>query len=82
MEAANILAINLMHEIVTGQRTVEEARQFYSETSAAYVLNRPAPYAEAFQFQIPQEDTKDTDKTIIAGDMVKQTVEKVKDVFR
>ena len=82
MEAANILAINLMHEIVTGQRTVEEARQFYSETSAAYVLSRPAPYAEAFQFQLPQQDTKDTDKTIIVGDMVEQAVEKVKDVFR
>lgn len=82
MEAANILAINLMHEIVTGKRTVEEARQFYSETSAAYVLNRPAPYAEAFQFPLPQEDTKDTDKTIIVGDMIEQTVEKVKDAFR
>lgn len=82
MEAANILALNLMHEIVTGKLTAEQARQVYSETSAAYVLNRPAPLAEAFQFQVPHEDTTDADKTIIVGDMVKQTVEKVKDVFR
>ncbi|MBW3624333.1 MAG: hypothetical protein KY468_13075 [Armatimonadetes bacterium] len=82
MEAANILAINLMHEIVTGKRTVEEAREFYSETSAAYVMNRPAPYAEAFQFPLPQGDTTDADETIIMGDMVKQGVEKVKDIFR
>ncbi len=82
MEAANILAINLMHEIVTGRMTAEEAREVYSETSAAYVVNRPAPLAEAFQFPLPQEDTTDTDKTIILGDMVRQTAGKIKDTIK
>ncbi|CAM2845857.1 hypothetical protein PASE110613_04115 [Paenibacillus sediminis] len=30
-EAANFMALNLMHDIVTGRRTVEDARQFAIE---------------------------------------------------
>ncbi len=80
MEAANFLAINMMHEIVTGKLTAEEARKLLSETMSAYVMNRPAPYAEAFQFELPQGETADTDKTTIAGAMVRQGVEKAKDI--
>jgi len=80
MEAANFLAINLMHEIVTGKRTAEDARTFYSEVTAAYVMNRPAPYAEGFQFELPQGKTADTDETTIAGAMLHQGAEKVKDL--
>jgi hypothetical protein len=80
MEAANFLALNMMHEIVTGRRTVEEARKTYSENTAAYAMNRPAPYAEALQFELPQGETADKDETTIAGDMVRQGVEKVRDI--
>ena len=80
MEAANFLAINLMHEIVSGQLTAEQARKVYTETAAAYVVSRSAPLAEAFQFQLPQDETNDTDQTTIAGAMVRQTVEKAKDI--
>ena len=81
MEAANFLAINLMHEIVTGKLTAEEARKVYTETAAAYVVSRSAPLAEGFQFQLPQEQTNDTDETTIAGAMARQTVGKVKDML-
>ena len=80
MEAANFLAINMMHEIVSGKLTAEEARKSLSETISAYVMNRPAPYAEAFQFELSQGGTADTDKTTIAGAMVRQGVEKAKDI--
>jgi hypothetical protein len=82
MEAANFLALNMMHEIVTGKKTVEEARKTYSENTAAYVTNRPAPYAEGLRFEPPQGETADKDETIIASDMVRQGVEKVKDIGR
>ena len=82
MEAANFLALNMMHEIVTGKRTAEEARKTLSETISAYAMNRPAPYAEGFQFELPQGATTDKDETIIASDMVRQGVEKVKDLGR
>ena len=81
MEAANFLAINLMHEIVTGKLTAEQARKIYTETAAAYVVSRSAPYAEAFQFQLPQEATNDTDETTIAGAMARQTLGKAKDII-
>ncbi|GAA4364227.1 hypothetical protein GCM10023185_33560 [Hymenobacter saemangeumensis] len=82
MEAANILALNMMHEIVQGRLTAEQAREKYSEQTAAYVLNRPAPYAEVLQFQLPTTDTTDTDHVTIGPDLLDQSVEKVKDIFR
>ena len=70
MEAANFLALNMMHEIVTGKRTAEEARKTLSENISAYAMNRPAPYAESLQFELPQGETTDKDETIIASDMM------------
>ena len=81
MEAANFLAINLMHKIVTGELNAEEARKVYTETAAAYVVSRSAPLAEGFQFELPQERTNDPDETTIAGAMLRQTTGKVKDVI-
>ena len=81
MEAANFLALNMMHEIVTGKLTAEEARKVYSENTSAYVMNRSAPYAEAFQYEPPRGETADKDETTIAGDMVRQGVEKAKDII-
>jgi hypothetical protein len=42
MEAANILALNLMNDIVTGKLSVEEARDKYCEVTSAFMINRPA----------------------------------------
>lgn len=80
-EAANTITLNLMHEIVTGQRSVEDARQVYAENMAAYTMGRPAPYAEQFRFVLPQSATQDPDESMIAGSMARQVVGKVKDLF-
>lgn len=82
MEAANIIALNLMHDIVTGKCTVEEARNKYGEVSSAYLMDRPAPYAEKLQFEIPTGDTRDSDESNIAGAMVNQAGEKIKDKLK
>ena len=79
MEAAHILALNLMHQIVTGRLTAEKAREVYSGQTAAYVMNRPAPYAEKLQFQLPEGNTRDTDQVTIVDNMLHQAVEKIKD---
>ncbi len=81
MEAANFLAINLMHDIVTGKLTADEARTVYTETAAAYVVSRSAPLAEGLQFPLPHAQTNDPDTTTIAGAMARQTVGKVKDAL-
>jgi hypothetical protein len=78
-EAANFVTLNLMDEIVTGKRTVDDARQKYAEQMSAYMLGRPAPYAEKFLFEPPKGGTVDLDKVIIAGEMAKQMAQKARD---
>lgn len=82
MEAANILSLNLMHDIVNGKCTAEQAREKYAEVTAAFMMNRPAPYAEALQFIPPTENTRFTDESKIGSAMLDQAGEKLKDAFR
>jgi len=81
MEAANILALNLMNDIVTGKVDAVKAREIYCEVTSAFIMNRPAPYAEALQFDVATDGTKDTDQVMIAGAMVDQAFKKVNDLF-
>ncbi len=81
MEEMNILALNLAHDIVTGQRTVDDARQFYADTATAFMMDRPAPYTEGLRFQPPAGETADVDETMIAAAMMKQMAGKVGDVL-
>jgi hypothetical protein len=80
-EAYNTLTLNLAIEIIKGTRTVDDARRFYGETAAAFVMGREAPYAEGLLFTPPVGDTADPDESIIPKGMAHQAVEKVKDVF-
>ncbi len=61
-EEMNLLAINLANDIVTGKRSVEEARTFYAETAMAFMNGQSDPYVEAFQFEVPQQGTADPDQ--------------------
>lgn len=79
-EAANTLTLNMMHDIVTGKKTVEEARAEQSQLMMAYTMGRPAPYAEALQFEVPEGGTEDQDEVTGAGAMVQQTAGKIKDM--
>ncbi len=79
-EAANIITLNLMHEIVTGQVTVEQARQKYVDETAAFAMGRSAPYAERLLFEVPRGDTADPDHGMLAGAMAKQAAGKVRDL--
>jgi hypothetical protein len=79
-ESANVLGMNMVHEIVTGKRTVEEARKISQESTVAYNLGRSAPYAERILFEIPQGGTEDLDTSEISGAVLRQTGGKIKDV--
>jgi hypothetical protein len=76
-----MITLNLMHEIVIGKRTVEEARQVYAENMAGYTMGRPAPYAERLLFPVPQSGTEDPDEGMGVSPMLKQAAGKVKDVL-
>jgi hypothetical protein len=78
-EAANVLGLNMVHEIVTGKRTVEEARRISSENTVAYNLGRAAPYAERLLFDVPNDGTADLDHSMIASPILHQTAGKVRD---
>jgi len=78
-EAANILTLNLMHEIVAGTRGVEDARAFYSETLAAYCLGEPAPYCEAFQFAVARGGPGDPDQPVPPGPKAQEITKQVEE---
>ena len=81
-EPANFLAVNLMHDIVTGKLTAEEARHEMGEQTAAWLLNRKAPYAEGVQFAAPSESTTGhRDEPVMKEPTLRQGVEKVKDLL-
>lgn len=62
-EAANFLAINLANDIITGKKTVDQARSFYATTIKEFALqNKMSPYLEGLQFSAAKGETNDTDK--------------------
>jgi hypothetical protein len=71
MEEMNFLALNLMHDIVTGARTVDDARREYAEQATAFMLKRAAPYTEGLRFEVPRGGTADLDQPKI-GPMMKE----------
>lgn len=80
-EAANILTLNLMHEIVTGKRSVEDARETYAQNMVGYTMGREAPHAERLLFDVASGGTEDPDEPNAGGAMVGQAMGKLKDAF-
>jgi hypothetical protein len=66
-EAANVLGLNMVHELVTGKRTVEGARHTSEQSTVAYNVGREAPYAERLLFAVPEGGTEDLDHSHLAG---------------
>jgi hypothetical protein len=58
-EEMNTLSLNLLHEIVIGKRTVEQAKRFYAETAANFLFHKiSSPYIERLLLP-PQINTAD-----------------------
>lgn len=66
-EEANMLALNLAHDIITDTRTVDDARKAYADNIKSFMNDNPGPYMQKFQFRLPAGDTADPDKTVIEG---------------
>lgn len=77
-EAANFVAINLMHQIATGKMTVDEAKKEYAEAMSAHIMNKPSKYAEGIVFELPKKSTNDLDDANVADAMLKETMKKIK----
>jgi len=62
-EGANFLALNLAHELVTGKRSVQDARKMYGEQVKAMKAGQAAPYTARLMFT-PMAGTADPDQPI------------------
>jgi hypothetical protein len=64
-EQANFLALNLMHDIVTGAKSVDEARAYYAEEFLNARRKAPTPYMEGLRFEIGI-GTADPDQRVLS----------------
>jgi hypothetical protein len=71
-EQANRLALNLMHDIVTGEKTVAEARDYYAKEFADYRRKKPTPYMETLRFAIQHGGTADPDRRLLSDQDLEQ----------
>jgi hypothetical protein len=67
-EQANFLALNLVHDIVMNERTVDDARRYYAEEFLAARRGDPTPYMDGLRFQPPDGDTADPDQRFLSDD--------------
>ena len=72
LEGHNVLTLNLDHDIVTGKKSVEEARQAFGEIVVQDVMGKHPAYVEALQFE-PARATSAafSDKPVIPGSPVR-----------
>jgi hypothetical protein len=61
-EEMNFLSLNLANDIVTGRRTVEQARRFYAETAMAFMRGEKPAYTQGLQFQVQRGGAADRDR--------------------
>jgi hypothetical protein len=77
-EEANRLALNRSHDIVTGAKTVQEARDYYAKEFLDYRRKRPTPYMEKLRFTPESGGTADQDRRVLSDEDLSQAVEEGK----
>jgi hypothetical protein len=77
-EQANFLALNLMHDVATGAKTVEEARGYYAKEFADYRRKKPTPYMERLRFVPGDGNTADLDTRMLSDEDLKRAAEEGK----
>lgn len=77
-QEANCLALNLMHDVVTGKKTVEEARSYYGKEVLDYRRKRPTPYMEGLRFNPHDRNAADPDVRILTDEELKRATEEGK----
>ena len=64
-EQANNLALNLMHDIVIGAKSAQEARDYYAKEFADYRRKKPTPYMDGLRFTPPHGPQADPDERVL-----------------
>lgn len=81
-EAANFLALNLAHDIITDQKSVEEARHEYAVTMVKKMMGASPDYTRGLQFTRPTNDQRDPDESIITDALRAEVKEKLGNVTK
>jgi hypothetical protein len=71
-EQANLLALNLMHDIVSGAKTVQQARDYYAQEFLDYRRKKPTPYMEKLRFTPPSGGTADPDVRVLSDEDIEK----------
>ena len=71
-EQANFLALNLMHDIVTGAKSASEAREYYAKEFADYRRKKPTPYMEKLRFTPGRGNAGDPDRRALSDEQLKR----------
>jgi len=69
-EQANSLALNLMHDIVTGEKTVDESRAYYAKEFLDARRKQPTPYMEKLRFPSADGTAADPDERILSEEQL------------
>jgi hypothetical protein len=69
-EQANFLALNLAHEIVIGERTAQEARDYYAKEFLDARRKQPTPYMEGLRFDPPPGSAADPDERVLSDEQL------------
>jgi hypothetical protein len=77
-EQANFLALNLMHDIVTGKKTVQQARDYYAKEFLDFRRKLPTPYMEKLHFRPSVGNTGDPDRAVLNKQDLEQAEEEGK----
>jgi hypothetical protein len=70
----------MVHELVTGNRSIQEASHTSEPNTVAHNLGRDAPYAERLPFEVPQGGTEDLDESKRSAAALEQVAGGLKDV--
>jgi hypothetical protein len=71
-EEANSLALNLMHDIVTNAKSVQQARNYYAKEFLDYRRKKPTPYMDKLQFIPMDGETADPDVRVLSDQDLEQ----------
>ncbi len=65
-EGANFLALNLANDVITGKKTVKQARDFYTNAIKEFMLQKKiSPYMKSFQFTVSKGNKGFADKNAV-----------------
>lgn len=77
-EQANMLALNLMHDIVIGAKSAREAREYYAREFADYRRKKPTPYMDRLHFKPDGRAAADPDTRVLSDEDLERAVEEGK----